>query len=135
MTVSNRPIPLVNVDAHWHEIFFGKGEYPAAKINIDGRYCPRQSGHWWDRVPNGWPHFLSLGGLVAVHAQGRNREAIWGRAQASAKCMAPADHVFWCGFDLLNATDADGNPRVVPMGGETLHESAATVSRTGGRVV
>jgi len=58
--------------------------------------------------------FFTTGGLIATHANGRNRDAIWNSMQRKEVYGTSGDRILlW--FDMLNADDGD---RVV-MGGET----------------
>jgi len=59
--------------------------------------------------------FLSLGGLVAVHARDRTRAAIWDALERRDVYATTGVRILlW--FDLLNGTDAKGRPSVAPMG-------------------
>ena len=57
--------------------------------------------------------FFLTGGLVALHAEGRSREAVWNALQERAVYGTSGERILlW--FDLLNAPGG-----VLPMGGET----------------
>ncbi len=61
--------------------------------------------------------FFMTGGLAAVHAEGRDSEAIWNALARKEVYGTSGDHILlW--FNLLNAEQADGSIGVVPMGGE-----------------
>lgn len=65
--------------------------------------------------------FLSLGGIVAVHARDRSREAIWqALQQREVYATSGARILLW--FYLLNGKDAHGRSTMLPMGRATqLH--------------
>ena len=62
--------------------------------------------------------FFMTGGLAAVHAEGRSRDALWDALQRREVYATSGDRILlW--FQLLNAERSDGRLGAIPMGGET----------------
>jgi len=67
--------------------------------------------------------FLTTGGLVAVHAEGRHRAAIWAALQRRQVYATSGPRILlW--FDLLNAPGDDGGERTAAMGSEVVMSAA-----------
>ena len=106
-------------DEYWHTLLYGKKAYPAAR-SVSVENLPLGLGTTeFERVASFW----NLGGLVAVHATGRNREAIWDALKRKEVYGTSGVRILlW--FDLLNGKDRDGKDEVIPMGGETAMKQA-----------
>jgi hypothetical protein len=67
--------------------------------------------------------FFMTGGLAAVHAAGRSRNAIWEGLKSKEVYGTSGDRILlW--FHLLNAERADGSFGAIPMGGEARMREA-----------
>jgi len=106
---------------YWHELLFGKKIYPAPQSVSIGSLPPISGigAAEFERLSSFW----TLGGLVAVHATGRNREAIWEALKRKEVYGTSGPRILlW--FELLNGKDKDEKDVVIPMGGETTMKQA-----------
>jgi hypothetical protein len=67
--------------------------------------------------------FFLTGGLAAVHAAGRSRDAVWNALTSKEVYATSGDRILlW--FNLLNAPGRAGGVTAVPMGGEARMDTA-----------
>jgi hypothetical protein len=102
--------------AEWRTRILGKPEAPeaqsravdlvAARRNINAVETERQAS------------FFMTGGLAAVHAAGRSRDAVWNALTSKEVYATSGDRILlW--FNLLNGPGRAGGVTAVPMGGST----------------
>ena len=105
---------------YWRDLVDGKPEYPAPhSISLEKLPAAMLATAEFERLSSFW----TLGGLVAVHASGRSREAIWEALKRKEVYGTSGPRILlW--FDLLNGKDRDGKDVVVPMGGEVAMSQA-----------
>jgi len=109
-------------DAVWRERIMGKpgaAEPRSTVVNLDDLVGRGIRSLEVERQAS----FFMTGGLVAAHAEGRSRDAVWAALKRKEVYGTSGDRILlW--FNLLNAAGADGTPVAVAMGGEATLDHA-----------
>lgn len=105
------------VDATWQERLAGPAEAPAARARPVDTTNVAAAGPRAAETERQASFFMT-GGLVAVHAEGRDRDAIW-EAMERREVYGTSGERILLWFELLNAPGEDGREVKLPMGAET----------------
>ncbi len=100
----------------WEELQLPEAQAPQARSVSPALINPVAAGlrgREFERVSS----FLNLGGLAAVHAEGRSRDALW-NAMKRREVYATSGHRILLWFNLLNATDEG---KSLPMGSDVSY--------------
>jgi hypothetical protein len=99
-------------NATWHSRIMGAPEDPIAASRTVDEIPPGQAFQMLEIERQA--SFFMTGGLVAVHSEGRDRDAIW-NAMLRREVYATSGERILLWFDLLNGP----NNTTIPMGGQT----------------
>ncbi|MBI3782157.1 MAG: DUF3604 domain-containing protein [Deltaproteobacteria bacterium] len=102
--------------AAWRQRIRGEEEKPEARsreLNLDQIGSRGFNALEAERQSS----FFMTGGLVAVHSEGRSRDAVWNALKRKEVYGTSGDRILlW--FNLLNGEGDDATPITVPMGGQ-----------------
>ena len=109
------------LDAKWRTRLVGQPEPAEPQSRAVDLAAARQSLNVLETERQA--SFFMTGGLAAVHAEGRSRDAVWNALERKEVYATSGDRILlW--FHLLNAPARAGGVAAVPMGGEVRMAAA-----------
>ena len=109
------------LDAKWRTRLVGEPEPAEPQSRAVDLAAARQSLNVLETERQA--SFFMTGGLAAVHAEGRSRDAVWNALERKEVYATSGDRILlW--FHLLNAPARAGGVAAVPMGGEVRMAAA-----------